>query len=96
MSGLADAAVPAGLAKCRAILRDGGPADPVAVEWQAMDERERGFWLHYSRLSLSYSAASWRDIPPAMRATLKNNLFRAAKRAEAILQGAAGAPANAS
>lgn len=77
--------IPAGLAKCRAIIRDGEQADAIAVEWSGMDRREREFWLHYARLPAAYAERFWRDIPGAARATLKNNLFRAAKRAAAIL-----------
>ncbi len=72
----------------------GMQADGMADEWRAMDEREREFWLKVSRLSTRYATtAVWFALPGDVRATLKNNLYRAAQRARQII-GAAGAAAN--
>lgn len=79
--------VPDGLAACRALL-GGVEADPLALSWAEMQVNEREFWLGVSRLSKGRAVLRWRDIPQSERATLKNNLFRAARRAELILSGA--------
>ena len=64
-----------------------GPYDPVTIPWREMDTRERQFCLAYSRVALQYALREWIDIPEEMRGRIKNNLFRAARRATEILKG---------
>ena len=72
------------LAKCRAII--GGEADPFSVEWREMSHGEREFWLKASRLSVRWAREdSWTSIPSEDRARVKSVLYRAARRAEALL-----------
>lgn len=76
------------LAECAGIV--GGTADPFAAEWRRMSATERDFWLNASRLSRGLAHQSdWSKIPADVRSTLKNNLYRAAKRAETLLRGMA-------
>lgn len=67
--------------------KTGMQADGIAAEWRTMDEREREFWLKVSRLSTRYAtAAEWFALPGDVRATVKNNLYRAAQRARQIIR----------
>lgn len=49
-----------------------------------MDERERAFWLQYSRLPVAYAKTDFPDIPGDSRCILKNNLYRGAARLQLI------------
>jgi hypothetical protein len=78
-------------AKGRAVLdefwqRIKGEPSGLVDEWKAMTEAERLFWLRASRLSPTWAKhPDWLAIPGDIRTTLKNNLYRAAKRAQTIL-----------
>ncbi len=76
------------LAECRAIV--GGEHDPVAGEWRDMQEAERVFWLRLSRLPTGHRVHQWHELPGDARTILKNNLYRAARRAELILHAGGG------
>lgn len=59
----------------------------LVEEWRNMAERERVFWLNASGRSKHYAAqADFNRLPGDVRATIKNNLYRAAKRAETIIK----------
>lgn len=78
----------AAIVKCRAIV--GGEFDAFAPTWRDMAIREREFWLDASRLPKRWAQRDkWQDIPGDVRCTLKNNLYRAAKRAESLIGAAA-------
>lgn len=77
------------LAECRAIL--GGVHDPMAQSWADMGRDERHFWLRASRLPVSGADRAWAELSGDARTLIKNNLYRAAKRAELILRGNASA-----
>jgi hypothetical protein len=68
----------------RAII--GGEFCPFAMVWKEMDEAERRFWLHYSRLSSNYASYRYSAIPGEHRATLQNTVFRGAKRLQVIAE----------
>jgi hypothetical protein len=72
----------AALAHCRAIV--GGEHDPFSAVWRDMPERERAFWLQFSNLSTLYKAAEWGAIPGAAKCTLRNTLYRGAKRLQVV------------
>ena len=76
-------ALPPGLAACRKII--GGESDPFHSVWRDLPKEERAFWLSCSRRSVLYSERIWQDIPGEVRSVIKNNLYRAAKRAEFLL-----------
>lgn len=79
------AAVRVHLERCRAVI--GGHHDPLAAEWAAMDRQERAFWLRVSKLPAWLVSREWPGLEGDQRAILKNNLYRAARRAEVILGG---------
>lgn len=78
--------------KARAVLdsyreKSGMAGDGLADEWRQMPEAEREFWLKVSRQSTRHAArANWYEIPGEVRAIVKNNLYRAARRAAQILR----------
>lgn len=60
--------------------------DGLSEEWRGMLEDERVFWLKVSRQSTRHATcANWYELPADVRAVIKNNLYRAARRAAQIL-----------
>ena len=74
-------------AAAREIVAPGSWRDRMAKSWAAMSERERAFWLKCSGLDGARGSMAWDRLSGDERAVIRNNLFRAARRASEILAG---------
>lgn len=66
----------------------GGASSPMARAWNAMDEREREFWLRGVGAPSHYAAAVWQRLGGDVREKIKVILPKVARRAAQIVGAA--------